>query len=164
MKNNKSLVLNVTEGFTLVEILVVIAVLAGMMALLVPNFMTIREKTRDVKRKNDLQSIQKALELYAQNQTPHLFPTSLPTPCMQFTDSNANLYMAKFPLDPLVTCTGATSRYYYAQPTPGDYFGYSIGACLENKNDSEAIDCPTGFNSNTNTTCSSAKCYILSSQ
>jgi len=152
------------NSFTLIELLVVIAVLAGMMALLVPNFMTIREKSRDVKRKNDLQSIQKALELYAQNQNPRLYPTSLPTPCMPFTDGNANSYMAKFPLDPLVSCTGVTSHYYYAQPTPGDYFGYSLGACLENKNDSEAIDCPTGFNTNTNTICNTAKCYMLTNQ
>jgi len=153
MKNKKS--------FTLIELLVVIAVLAGMMALLMPNFMAVREKSRDMRRKSDLQSVQKALELYSQNHNPHLYPSTIPTPCQAFTDANGVVYMQKFPLDPLVPCVGATSRYYYVQPTPGDYSRYTLAACLENKSDLDAINCPAGFDSATNAVCSTAKCYIL---
>jgi type II secretory pathway pseudopilin PulG len=156
MKNKKS--------FTLIELLVVIAVLAGMMALMVPNFMSVREKSRDVKRKSDLKGLQKALELYAQNQPRKLYPTGL-APCQIFNDSNGVVYMQKAPVDPLVSCSSITSKYYYVQPTPGDYFSYRLGACLENGADPEAIDCPTGFNSNSEVVpgyvCASAKCYIL---
>jgi general secretion pathway protein G len=152
-KNNKS-----KRSFTLIELLVVIAVLAGMIALLVPNFMAIREKSRDVRRKSDLKSIQKALELYNQNQNPRVYPSALPTPCQPFTDANGIVYMQKFPLDPLYSCTGVTSNYYLAQPTPGEYL---LGACMENKNDPEVVSCPAGFNTVTNTTCSTAKCYML---
>lgn len=156
MKNNNS--------FTLIELLVVIAVLAGMMALMVPNFMSVREKSRDVKRKTDLKAIQKALELYAQNQPQKLYPTGL-LPCQVFNDSNGSVYMQKVPVDPLVSCSTITSKYYYVQPTPGDYFSYKLGACLENGNDAEAVNCPEGFNSNSEVVpgyvCSSAKCYLL---
>lgn len=157
MKKNKS--------FTLIELLVVIAVLAGMMAFLVPNFMAVREKSRDMRRKSDLKSIQKAMELYSQNQEPHAYPTALPSPCQPFTDANGILYIAKIPLDPLLQCTSVTSKYYYVQPTPGEYYSYVLGACLENKNDPEAVTCPVGFNSQSEIqagyVCSTAKCYLL---
>lgn len=149
------------KSFTLIELLVVIAVLAGMMALLVPNFMAVREKSRDMRRKSDLKSIQKALELYAQNQSMRIYPTTLPTPCQPFTDTAGNVYMQKFPIDPLVPCAGATSKYYYAQPTPGQYFNYVLGACMENVNDPDATTCPAEFQINTNAPCSLGKCYLL---
>ncbi len=157
MKNNHS--------FTLIELLVVIAVLAGMMALLVPNFMSVREKSRDMRRKNDLKAIQKALELYSQNQNLRVYPTALPTSCQSLTDSNGTVYMQKLPLDPLVSCSNITSKYYYVFPTPGQYFNYVLGACLENRNDPDAVTCPAGFNSNSQVqagySCNTAKCYLL---
>ena len=148
MKNNRS--------FTLIELLVVIAVLAGMMALLVPNFMAIREKSRDMRRKSDLKSIQKALELYNQNQNPHVYPSLLPAPCQQF-DASGIVYMQKFPLDPLYSC-GVSSNYYFVTPVLGEYV---LGACLENKNDPDAVDCPANYSSVTNSTCLTARCYLL---
>jgi general secretion pathway protein G len=60
------------KGFTLIELLVVIAIIGMLSALLVPNFMGARERARDAQRKSDLKQIQKALEMYRQDQNPPL--------------------------------------------------------------------------------------------
>ena len=58
------------SAFTLIEVLVVIAILAGLVAILFPNFMDVRERARDSQRKSDLKNYQKALEFYKDNQSP----------------------------------------------------------------------------------------------
>jgi len=143
MKNKKS--------FTLIELLVVIAVLAGLMALLVPNFMQVRIKSRDTRRKSDLRAIQKALELYKLGQILPVYPSNL-TPCAQLLDANNTVYMQKVPQDPLVQCP-TLSAYYYDIAV--DLGSYTLYACLEDKNDIEKVACPGGF------TCASGKCYQL---
>lgn len=157
MKKNRS--------FTLIELLVVIAILAGFMALLVPNFMSVREKSRDMKRKSDLKSIQKAFELYSQNQNPHAYPSGIPlTPCQALKDNAGVTYMQAFPIDPLLQCSTATSHYYFLQPTDApdspDKTKYTLGACIEGKNDPDTTPCPEGFMSNTNGSCG-GNCYLL---
>ncbi len=52
------------RAFTLIEILVVIGVIATIIGLIVPNFMGIRQRARDVKRKTELGEMKTALRLY----------------------------------------------------------------------------------------------------
>lgn len=162
MNNKNTLALRNTEGFTLIELLVVIAVLAGFIAMLVPNFMQIRVKSRDVRRKGDLKGIQKALELYKQSQTTPVYPTALPVPpCSSLTDANLVVYMQTVPQEPLTQCnTVGAKNYYYARDAtdPGKYVLY---ACLENPNDLEKVTCPGDFTPITGFTCSTGKCYQL---
>lgn len=53
-----------TEAFTLVELLVVIAVLATVIGLAMPNFLGARARARDTKRKGELNQLKTALQLY----------------------------------------------------------------------------------------------------
>lgn len=150
------------NSFTLIEILVVIAVLSALVALLVPNFMEIRMKARDNRRKSDLTNIQKGLELYKQNRTPITYPTALPSPCAQFVDlSNpTSVIMQKLPSEPLYNCV---NNYYY-KIDPVDTTKYVLYACLENANDAEAVACPLDFSTTTNMSCGTSnngKCYKL---
>jgi len=119
------------KSFTLIELLVVIAVLAGFMAMLVPNYMQARMKSRDVRRKSDLRGIQKALELYKQNQKLPAYPPSL-TFSAALSDSSGT-YMQKAPQDPM----GSTRSYSYTRGV--DTGTYTLCACLENINDTEGI-------------------------
>ncbi len=52
------------KGFTLLELLIVIAIIGTLSTLIFPNFMVARQKARDTKRQTDLKSIQTALDLY----------------------------------------------------------------------------------------------------
>lgn len=52
------------RGFTLVEILIAVAIISGLMMIIVINVNDAREKARDDVRTSDLQQIQVAIELY----------------------------------------------------------------------------------------------------
>ena len=143
------------NSFTLIELLVVIAVLAGFVALLVPNFMEIRLKARDTRRKGDLFGIQKALELYKQSQTTPIYPAALPSPCAAFSEGTT-VYMQKVPQEPLTQCNTGSEKNYYYKRDASDAGKYTLLACMENGNDPQGELCPADFTSNSGFTCVSS--------
>lgn len=138
------------KSFTLIELLVVIAIIGALSALLLPNYMSSRERARDAQRKSDLRQIQKALEMYRQDQSSPAYPTALPAVGSCWSSGpncTGNIYMNKFPGDP----NRSPNNYYY-------YFNnstltYTLCACLENQADPEG----TTGNCGTNYNCSSKK-------
>jgi len=136
------------NGFTLIELLVVIAIIGGLSALLLPNFMSARERARDTQRKSDLKQIQKALEMYRQDN--NVFPAALPAPGgSSWTSANGLIYMNKVPSDPI-----GPTPYYYSVDNPN--LTYFICACLENVADSDSTNCSSSCPS---AGCLSTKCY-----
>lgn len=130
------------KAFTLVELLVVIAIISGLSALLLPNYMGARERARDAQRKNDLKQIQKALELYRQDQTPVSYPVSVScdtSTCFPNSDlawsSGTTIYMNKVPKDPNRTTN--SGYYYYAVDNTN--LTYTLCACIENKADPDGV-------------------------
>lgn len=155
--------MNKLRGFTLVELLVVIAIIGGLSSLLVPNFMAARERTRDAKRISDLHQIQKALELYKQDQSPPSYPATdtfirAVDDCWTSDGSGGsctgNLYMSHMPKEPI----GQPQTFYYYERDTGDTLKYTLCACAENTADENAIsdDCNT-----TTYGCSSGKVYRI---
>jgi general secretion pathway protein G len=143
----------VRSAFTLIELLVVIAIIGMLAALFLPNFMAARERARDTIRKSDLRQIQKAFELYKQDQTNSSFPAALPAPGAVFSNGAGTIYMSKFPGDP----NRVGGNYYYSRG--GDLISYKLCACLENKADPDgtSADC-----NNVNYLCSSSgKSYVV---
>ncbi len=150
------------RAFTLIELLVVIAIIGSLSALFLPNLMAARERTRDSQRKSDLRQIQKAFELYKQDQSDSSFPptASFPTvnQCWSSGGSGVicpagNIYMNKFPGDPNRTLNGGL--YYYLRGT--DSTTYTLCACLENKADPDGVTA----NCHASYTCSSTKSYVV---
>lgn len=143
------------NAFTLIELLVVIAIIGMLSALLLPNYMSARERVRDSQRKSDLRQIQKAFELYKMDITPPAFPTNIPiTPNLCWSSSGvaascpsgSTIYMNKFPTDPT-----SGKRYYY---TRSDSLNYTLCACLENTADPDgSASCAVCGSCTTN------KCY-----
>lgn len=101
MKRNK-------QGFTLIEILVAVSIIALLTVLGVTNFMVANKKARDGKRQGDLEQIKAALEIYRADQRD--YPTTAEWPGAGGTlSSGTSTYMQNIPDDP------TTSRdYYYA--------------------------------------------------
>ena len=52
------------KAFTLIELLIVIAVIGVLIAIILPNLIGMRERARDSKRKNDLAQLKTALRMY----------------------------------------------------------------------------------------------------
>lgn len=129
------------KGFTLIELLVVIAIIGMLSALLVPNFMGARERARDIQRKNDLKQIQKALEMYKQDQSPISYPNSVTcgsSTCFPNSGgqwiNGSTVYINKVPVDP--NRTNNSGYYYYSVNNTN--LTYTLCACLDNKADSDA--------------------------
>ena len=106
-----------TGGFTLVEILVVIAIMGVLMTIIIASIANARAKSRDNKRISDLKEIQLALEQYY-DQTNNY-------PSAPFTSAtNLYPYLPSMPTDP------NTSQYYsydFSQTTTT----FCLGTLLE---------------------------------
>ncbi len=145
------------KGFTLIELLVVIAIIGGLSAIVLPNFMGARERARDTQRKSDLKQIQKALELYKQDQDPVEYPAAaaIPSPGQVFKNTVTDAtYINKYPGDP----QNLTPTPYYYLRNATDSLKYTLCACLENKADTDGVSsatCGPGYS------CSSQKIYSI---
>ena len=126
------------HGFTMIELLVVIAIIAILVAAGVVSFTTAQKKTRDTKRRSDMQDVQKAFEQWYGKNTR--YPTnSAPDNCITALD---NSYLGGgFPKDPKNTGT-----YVYNYNTC-DATGTSYCSCalLESptSGNSSVSDCST---------------------
>lgn len=128
------------KGFTLIELLVTMGIIAVLSGLAVFNFNQARMRARDVQRKSDLGQLQKALELY-KNDNNGKYPGSL-TLNEQSTILVDSGYSKMIFVDPK---TESWMAYSYSSP---DQKTYLITACLENKADTTRTvpesRCPDG--------------------
>lgn len=148
-----------SQGFTLLEMLVVIAIIAVIIGLALPNFLGARERARDYKRKAEMAGLKAAFRLYYQDYNK--YPgwsvgtkilgcgTNGTSECPVCTtaefaaggaDGCQTIYMRKLPKD---TSGGVEYRYY--QTNAGDDFRLKVS--LENASDADiAVSqtrCPT---------------------
>ncbi|MCL4354332.1 prepilin-type N-terminal cleavage/methylation domain-containing protein [Patescibacteria group bacterium] len=118
------------DAFTLIELLIVIAIIGVLAALLMANFIGVRQRSRDSQRKSDMRQIQSALELYRADESS--YPAALPACGDPLTGATtSNVYIQKLPCDPV---SGDTYSYTTTGTPP---MSYVLIACLENVNDSQ---------------------------
>lgn len=119
------------QGFTIIELLVSVAIIAILVALIIVSFSNVRAKHRDTKRMEDLKSISNALNLYYS--TARQFPTSTgggieyidgATDAMSIALESAD-NIPQVPTDPL---NSGNYRYTYQSANGTDY---TLGFCLE---------------------------------
>jgi len=142
------------EGFTLLELLVVMGIIALIMALAVPNLMGARIRARDTRKKAEMSQLKNALRMfYNDNQRYPTINTGNPSnfngcgsrvltgdygqcPCangIAFGTGIAcseNVYMKKWPTD----MGGGASQIKYINPDPDDFCLYTT---LENTADTD---------------------------
>lgn len=131
-------------GFTLVELLIAIVIIALLSVIGINSFIASQMKSRDSQRKSDLQQISKSLEMYYNDKGR--YPDDNGAGLLQvgganlewnasFYDStvtNGAIYMARLPKDP-----GSSSYHYVVVPPQGA--GYKLYARLENIRDGGVV-------------------------
>jgi len=121
------------KGFTLIEIMVVIAIIGILSSFLIGAFSGLRQTTRDSQRKTDLRLIQSALEIYRSDTGKYSY-TSPIDPCGGSWTVDGTVYMQTIPCDPL-------SEAEYTYRVAG---GYELIACLEDVDDKDRDDVDGG--------------------
>ena len=150
-----------TTGFTLIELLVVITIIGILAGFVFVSFTKAQQKSRDSKRKADLEAVKKTLYLWRADKntfSPHgdtsLWAASFGDLAWGMNGTSATSlknslitggYINKINNDPVYTST--SDDYYLNVPAGGDSF--ILSAKLENTNDpqycvSTGINCVTG--------------------
>jgi len=131
VKENKKQRKMFLKGFTMIELLVVMAILGVLAVVGVQSFRLSQAKSRDARRKSDLEQVQRALEMYVNDHKS--YPTSDNGKILgtnwggEFADSNGTIYMKELPKDPR-----GNPEYCYSSDTGNEYKLY---AKLENSQD-----------------------------
>ncbi len=111
-------------GFSLIELIVVIAIIGVLSTLGMANYLNVKTKARDSIRKSDFAQLRSALELYRSDQGA--YPASPLPGCGSPLTGGGATYIQKVPCDP-------SSASSYSYTTTGTT--YQLIACLERTND-----------------------------
>ncbi len=111
----------IKKGFTLVELMIVITVIAILATIAVVTFTRVQKTARDSKRKEELRSIVTALQGYYSEKS--VYPVQNPTPAITTTALTALVsnYMASVPAGP-AGATGINTSYMYVSDAAGQNF------------------------------------------
>lgn len=122
------------NGFTLVELLVVISIISILTIISMGSYRSIQIKARDGQRKSDLNAVSKALMLYFSDKG--VFPASFPfgNISVGFTGGNGIVYMRQTPLDPR---NESANGYQYVYIVDATFKKFNLYTNLENTKDSQ---------------------------
>ena len=113
------------RGFTLIELMIVVAIIAILAGILIPNFVNARSQAQTAACESNLRAIATALELYyADNQ---IYPSAAAAPVQPslFT-ANGVAYLNNTPKDPAAQSGAATYALTTTQATGGSPASYTI--------------------------------------
>jgi len=130
----KNLKLKINLGFTLLELLVVIGIIAIITSMGFVSYSTSQKKARDAKRRGDLEAIQNALEQYY-SICNYSYPSSISSGIVCSTIAPTVTIMSTVPVDPKTTTPYPTPK---LNPTEYQICSYNMevgptGYCVTNK-------------------------------
>lgn len=109
------------RGFTLIEMLIVVAIIGILASIVLLGVGPTRARARDARRVSDLRAVQTALELYFSKNG--VYPTASTWAGLTSDLTNANIGTTQIPNDPT-----ASKKYFYGST---DGTAYVVGAKLE---------------------------------
>lgn len=120
MKNKK--------GFTLVELLVVIAVISIIVGVVIPRFKGMQDEANKGKAKAELKTLQTAVESFYMNQDPQVYPQTTGTLCQTYLNTASPVIVSTQLYDPFLSDGGEYS--YEIAPSGAYYVIFSYGPNL----------------------------------
>lgn len=127
-KHHRGLVLSDAEGFTLIEILVVIVIIASVSVIGIFIIGAKIKQARDARRRSDLSEIRVGLEQYYSEQS--VYPANLAFNDQPLTGPAGQIYLPRVHHDPINT--GSYLYAYLATPSASPQ-SYSLCAQLESQ-------------------------------
>ena len=109
------------RGFTLIELMIVVAIIAILAGILIPNFVNARAQAMTAACESNLRAIATAAELYYADQ--QVYPNSGDVNAVLFT-ANGTTYLNNVPTDPAAPTVGAA--YVFTNTSTGGAAGYTI--------------------------------------
>lgn len=119
--------LQASSAFTVLELVVVLAIMSIVTVMVVSVTISIKTTNRDNKRVSDVRSIQTALEMYYRD--AGTYPRAI-TDNMPIALDATHTYLTKVPTGPAIAdgACAATTTYVYSNPSP--YTSYVVTFCL----------------------------------
>lgn len=120
------------KGFMLIELLIVISIIAIIISIGVVSYGSVNKRSRDAKRKGDVEQLRWALEMYRAD--TGYYPN---TGSGSWADASGlstvlvSTYLPAIPSDPKST---QTYRYLATAIQSGNYYGYCLSALVESEN------------------------------
>lgn len=130
---SKHFVFQKFSGFTLIEVLVVATIIGVLAMVAVTSYASVNKRSRDAKRKSDIEQLRSAIEMYRSDQGyyPAVGTGGSFVPVSNLISNLVTAYMPAVPSDP----QSPTQDYYYQAispiGTPVNYYGYCLCAKLE---------------------------------
>jgi len=138
-----------TRGFTLIEILVAATIVAVLSVIGIVSYTSINKRSRDAKRKSDLEAVRSALEMYRSDKSS--YPgASASFEALTALDNGSGsgplvpAYLPSIPSDPRSTVDVPIPYYYSPIGVGPPYYSYCICGMVEvtadvGKNDCQAL-------------------------
>lgn len=117
------------KAFTLIELLIVVAIIGILAAIAVPNFMNAQTRAKIARVESDLKSMSTAIEMYRMDN--NAYPNSCTLERMGDVQFRAGeiwepvAYSSVAPVDPFNTMTGSRTSSFAAK----EYFYINVGPC-----------------------------------
>lgn len=127
------------QGFSLVELLITVSIIAILISIGIASYATINKQSRDTKRKGDLEQIRAALEMYRANNGYYpsagtgswVVASSATDALVGLTPALVSTYIPVVPTDPK---SSQSYMYIATNASSGNYYGYCVSAQMESEN------------------------------
>jgi len=116
-----------STGFTLLEVLVSATIIAVLTAIGIVSYSSVNKRSRDVKRKSDLEQIRAALEMYRSDNSEYPNTGASFVSAQDLTATLVSTYTPAIPTDP----SSSGDYQYIPVATSGIYSGYCVCGMLE---------------------------------